>query len=291
MQNICKKKHGVSVVLICLNDSKCIGQMLNSILKSSPSEIIVVDGGSIDSTIEIAAQYTDKVYQSHRGMLNQTLYGMNLVEYDHVFLAESDHVYPESFLNDLFVEYLASEFHGLQAQLAYPNRRNFFEVGHGEFYKIHFSKKGIRPLIACPQIWRYEYLDQLLKVTNKSQGFSFDTQRGEVGKALKLTVGVGYTMAYEMQEIDFSKFMKRHTNYGEGDYEFYCNNYGRWSTVRKLKSLTHVLLRYFVIYPCKSLYYGNPLVAVPYFWLVGLVRYRAWFLAWIKNSVFKEILK
>jgi glycosyltransferase involved in cell wall biosynthesis len=288
MRNIAKKAHGISVLLICLEDSRCIGQMLSSIKKSKPSEIIVVDGGSTDSTVEIASQYTEKVYRAERGMLSQTLYGMGLVAYDHVFLAESDHVYPENFLNDLFAEYTASGFHGLQAQLVYPNRRNFFEVGHGELCKIHFSNKGIRPLIACPQIWRYEYLDELLRVTSKSQGFSFDTQRAEAGKELNLTVGVGYTIAYEMQQIDFAKFMRRHTNYGNGDYEFYCNNVDRWSIARKIKSLTHILLRYFLIYPIKSFYHGNPIVAIPYFWLIAFVRYRAWFLAWIGGSVFKR---
>lgn len=51
----------ISLCMIVKNEEEVLERCLNS-LKGLMDEIIIVDTGSTDSTKEIAARYTDKIY-------------------------------------------------------------------------------------------------------------------------------------------------------------------------------------------------------------------------------------
>ncbi|TFH46834.1 MAG: glycosyltransferase [ANME-2 cluster archaeon] len=51
----------VSVVVCTKNEESRIEDCLKSIVNNNPGEIIVVDGESTDTTIDIAKKYTNKV--------------------------------------------------------------------------------------------------------------------------------------------------------------------------------------------------------------------------------------
>lgn len=56
-------KPSVSICIITKNEEKHIGECLKAIMKAaSDVEIVVVDTGSTDKTVEIAKEYTDKVF-------------------------------------------------------------------------------------------------------------------------------------------------------------------------------------------------------------------------------------
>lgn len=56
------KLPGVSLCTFVKNEAHCIEHMLKPIA-NIVGEIVVVDTGSTDNTLEIAAQYTDRIYQ------------------------------------------------------------------------------------------------------------------------------------------------------------------------------------------------------------------------------------
>lgn len=55
-----KRAHTLSVIIISFNEEDRIRNCLESV-KDVADEIIVVDSGSVDKTVEIAREYTDKV--------------------------------------------------------------------------------------------------------------------------------------------------------------------------------------------------------------------------------------
>lgn len=55
------KRSSISLCMIVKNEERCLERCLNSV-QNIVSEIIIVDTGSTDRTIEIAKQFTDKVY-------------------------------------------------------------------------------------------------------------------------------------------------------------------------------------------------------------------------------------
>jgi len=67
----------VSVVIPTFQEERYIGSILSKLAKiESPLEIIVVDGGSRDNTVEVARRFTSKVYQiNKRGISRARNYG------------------------------------------------------------------------------------------------------------------------------------------------------------------------------------------------------------------------
>ena len=264
----------VSALLITFNDEYSLAICLDSLLRQSFGQIIVVDGGSTDRTVEIAADFDCvEVVSSTLGMKAQSIEGSRFLKHEFVFVAEADHVYPDGFIKLLLREFLESELNGLQAKLHRENPSGFFERGHSAFLRLHNQASGRRDVIACPQIWRTRDWLALLNHTHDGERFSFDTERGEAARRLGLTVGVGTVAATEGGDADFSRFVKRHRNYGLGDVDFLLGNWSRWSWGRRVQSLSHVPRTYFSKYPLLALRSGESLETVGYLILIGLFRY------------------
>jgi len=62
--------HTVSVIIPTLNEEKCLPGVLRHLLSLEPDEVIVADGGSQDSTPEIASQYA-RLVRAPRGRGSQ----------------------------------------------------------------------------------------------------------------------------------------------------------------------------------------------------------------------------
>ena len=273
----------IDIILIALNDEVNIENMLRSLKgDSSYNKLIVVDGGSTDNTVKIAKKHTNSVYVSDKGMAKQTSFGLRYVDSEYIFLAECDHIYPKNFLRNLLEELKSTNWDAIQGTLDVRSPKTIWEWGHKQFYKVHQYKKGVRSIIACPQLWKKDSFLALMKKLSGGETYCFDTQRAEVAKNLGLVVGIGKTKAFEDQEIKFKKFLRRHINYGNGDYNFYSQNSPNWSLKRKLVSITHPAKRYLLEYPSKVLAYRlNPL-SIPYLWLIALVRYSGWIKSLLK---------
>lgn len=272
-------KHNISVVLITLNDEKFIKQCLLSIKDSNILEIIIVDGGSTDKTLQIAQTFKVKTYVSKKGMMNQTLFGIKKSVGDLILLAEADHFYPKGAINELKNELLNSSLDGIQGLTRYDKNSNFFEIGHSELQKLRQSKPGNRYMISGTQLWRTKKLVSLFSKITNGQNYSFDTERAEVVKKIKLKTAIGRTIIFDTGSIDLKRCLKRHLNYGYGDYDFLVDNKNNFNFMRKIFSLTHVLRTYFFLYPFASILTKKFYILIPYSILIGFIRYYGFFSA------------
>ena len=73
-------------------------------------------------------------------------------------------------------------------------------------------------------------------------------------------------------------------NYGHGDYEYYKFFKEKFSFKEKLRSATHIFIRYGIIYPIKSIFTTNPFITIPFLWMILFYRYYFWLKNIIRNK-------
>jgi len=89
----------ISVIIPTLQEQSYIGDMLSRLLKVKPSvEVIVVDGGSQDKTVEAAQRFTTKVYRIRkRGIAAGRNYGAHKANGDILVFLDTDVTFPTTF--------------------------------------------------------------------------------------------------------------------------------------------------------------------------------------------------
>lgn len=93
----------ISVVVPTFQEQKYIGAMLSRLLKAKPPlEVVVIDGGSQDKTVEVAQRFTNKVYQiSKRGIAAGRNYGARKANGDILVFLDTDVTFPTTFQEKL----------------------------------------------------------------------------------------------------------------------------------------------------------------------------------------------
>ena len=110
----------VAVVICTLNEEKRIEDCLRSVVSNNPGEIIVVDGGSIDRTVEIAKKYTNKVIISNNSNLTRDRQiGINAATKNFIAMIDSDHHLEQNSLQLLLNDMDEYDFDIVQSQLIF----------------------------------------------------------------------------------------------------------------------------------------------------------------------------
>ena len=91
----------LSIIIPVLNEEKFLGRLLSHLKEKTAGsgvEIIVVDGGSTDRTVEIARDYDVTVYPSRKGRARQMNHAGKLAKGDILYFLHADTLPPANFL-------------------------------------------------------------------------------------------------------------------------------------------------------------------------------------------------
>jgi rSAM/selenodomain-associated transferase 2 len=91
----------ISVIIPTLNEEKTIASSLRALSALEPQQIIVVDGGSTDRTVEICRQFAVEVADSERGRARQMNCGAALASGDVLLFLHADTRLPASAFPDV----------------------------------------------------------------------------------------------------------------------------------------------------------------------------------------------
>ena len=120
-------KNKISVTIICKNEESRIRRCLDSVRWAD--EIVVVDSGSTDRTLEIVSEYTDKIFiNDWPGFGLQKAFAVNKASYDWILSLDSDEVVSEA---------LRSEIESMDSQM---DDKTVYRVNR----LTHFCNKFIR---------------------------------------------------------------------------------------------------------------------------------------------------
>jgi glycosyltransferase involved in cell wall biosynthesis len=106
----------ISVVIPVRNAEQFLPECLESVVRSRPVEIIVVDGCSTDRTLEIAGRFeVQTISDEGRGVAAARMLGARAAGQSLVALIDADVVLPEGALEALLAEFVSGGYDALQA--------------------------------------------------------------------------------------------------------------------------------------------------------------------------------
>lgn len=108
----------ITVVVPARNAAHLLHQCLGSVRSNGAAELIVVDGNSTDSTVQIAGQYGATILSDDgRGLPVARALGARAASSHHVMLLDADVVLPDGSLVALLEEFEREHYDALQAGL------------------------------------------------------------------------------------------------------------------------------------------------------------------------------
>jgi len=130
------EKPMISIIIPTFQEGEYItNTMLNlrKAAKNFPIEIIVVDGGSVDDTVEKAKNFTNKVYRIGRGIAKARNFGAKHSNGDILLFMDADVFLPNGFAEKLVETFRNPEVVGATCNIM-PLKPNFSEKIFFSFY-------------------------------------------------------------------------------------------------------------------------------------------------------------
>jgi len=125
-------RSSVTVVIPTLNEREAIGKVLDEVMSCGYTNILVVDGGSTDGTVEIVRSKGVKlVFQEGKGKADAIATALRYVETPYVVIMDGDYTYPAKHIDDLvkaLIERRCDEVIG--ARLYGEGHRPIFRFGN-----------------------------------------------------------------------------------------------------------------------------------------------------------------
>jgi glycosyltransferase involved in cell wall biosynthesis len=119
----------ISVVVLTKNSEKLLEECLQSIVKNKPCEIIIIDDGSTDKTLEISNKYTNQIYHNGRGVGFGRQLGAEKANKDLIAYVDSDTILPENCLQRMLLDKRGGGYHAIQAQILSLKNTTYWQWG------------------------------------------------------------------------------------------------------------------------------------------------------------------
>ena len=121
----------ISIITVCFNSESTIKETIESVLSQDYSNIeyIIVDGGSIDKTVDIIKSYGNKiskwVSEKDEGLYDAMNKGLKMAQGDVVGLINSDDVYIDNGVISKVLQLLKEKKSDcIYADLVYVDKKN-----------------------------------------------------------------------------------------------------------------------------------------------------------------------
>jgi glycosyltransferase involved in cell wall biosynthesis len=206
-----------SVILCVLNEEDKIRSSIDCLLKTCPDELIVVDGGSEDRTIEILKNYETLtiIHAPGLGLLRQRLIGIKAARNEVIILVNIDQ-FPEPEVFELATRELASkrELDGLQFALSSP-QDTFWSQSWGYYFSITQPVGQSVPLLGRPCV---TYKSLFRQIDTEEKVFNEDTWIYFWEKALNRKYRVTEISVVQSCPDRLSQVLRQFWRYGRSDF-------------------------------------------------------------------------
>jgi glycosyltransferase involved in cell wall biosynthesis len=259
----------ISVVVCTKNEELRLEDCLRSVVANHPDEIIVVDGGSTDRTLDIARQFTDRVISSPKSNLTlDRQRGIDAARHELIAMIDADHRLQPDDLDGLYADLERFGLDIVQSQLASYENHGFWDAAEEESWDLTHNIPGEKKMIGtAPAIFRRRVFERVRfddKITSAIDDTDFIYR---LSKFPEIKIGIGTTRVRQLHFSDFGTYWKKFRWYGRGDGQFCIKNPERAPSM-----CFHLLVRYPIVYSARALRRGK-WRAVPFFVLQGSLRF------------------
>jgi glycosyltransferase involved in cell wall biosynthesis len=204
----------VSVQICTLNEERNIGECLETVLPNDPEEIVVIDGGSTDRTVEIAESMGAKVLTPGRlglGPSRQLGYRSTSSQYT-AFVDADDRLSP-AWIATMIREMEAGGYAALQSSLRAVDTGTFWSRGWNQYFI-----ESVRPTADTIMVGRPAmYLTAALQLEDRDLvSLDEDTHLSRRFEMRGLRQGIGTAVAYRYVEETWNENARKWRSYGRG---------------------------------------------------------------------------
>lgn len=169
----------ISIIIPTLNEASSIAQTLTRVRREGECELIVVDGGSSDGTLECARSFVDLVVAAPRGRARQMNTGAREAKGDVLLFLHADTALPRN-----FSQLLAQAFSNTQVV--------------GGRFDVRLNAEG----------WPFRMVETMMNLRSRVTKIATGDQAIFVRRQVFEAIG-GYPDLPLMEDIEFSRKLKR----------------------------------------------------------------------------------
>lgn len=210
----------ISAIVCVKNGEETIERALKSLKKNEPFEIIIVDGDSTDSTLEIARKYADKILSDEgKGLGYARQLGAETSTQDYVAYTDCDTEIPkENILNNMFKELLEHRWVAIHAQISDPREnKTYWEAGEDFHLQNTFNKPGEKQYIGTIVCIIKRDIIKKYKFDSFFEGAAEDAEFYSRLHRDGYKFGISKSIAYHYHRSSFRNFVKQRIWYGKGN--------------------------------------------------------------------------
>ena len=220
----------VSILITTLNNEQTIGECLRSIFELNyPKElleVIVVDGGSNDSTIKIVQNYPAKIIVKQLNAPAAYNYAINHAESEFIGIIDADAKVEKEWLNKLITHLKNTEVAGVSGTIETWNREGLLPRCIGYDLKYRYSRiKGEANRIATMNLLLKKSIIKEVGGFNENLPTQYDTDLGVriTSKGYKIVLEP-QAKCYHFNRPTWREYFRQQLQYGKNTLKLYLKS-------------------------------------------------------------------
>tara|TARA_Y100001970_G_C14226807_1_gene856180 strand:- start:110 stop:961 length:852 start_codon:yes stop_codon:yes gene_type:complete len=257
----------LTITIPTLNEEENIHDCLKSFIDTGSKNIIVIDGGSDDKTVEIIKKFDVKLIQVQKlGLANQRNIGISNVKTKYTALIDADMRGVEGSFEKMTEDLEKGKYDGVEAYIKPVQIQSYYDKSYQCIMEININKLGKRKMIGTPTLWK----TKVLQDNNFDPYFSGPSDDTDLCYRLYskgFIFGGSSATIKHVHRKDFSSYLKKYLWYGKGDAQFIIKHPERFFSILK-----HQLFNYPIKFSIISIT-KRQIFPIPFMIISGLLRF------------------